>query len=299
MDLTQAATISAKSHNIQQRFLSLITLFEETRLFIHPHLSSSAIIYCFERLSLWAGNTGAMGNPLTSLSLDQQLFQSADVREQINRQLDEIEEATDDLTKKIHNQSRNNDKTVDQDRTSGIGLIDKSNENSIDEAKIILLIIHECINSLFRLGMLVKKPSPHDRFKQAFTDYDRTLTDSIDIDYIEQRYSKLANSLLSTRLGRAVAKRRRFIIYCRDQRSPQGIAETAIDDFMATGRLQSKAVSFYPLLYSSSNSEDEEWENSSFTSVSTTAHHLSGPTLSRMANLPAALQTFECSICFY
>jgi hypothetical protein len=95
-DLTQARTISAKSHNVRQHFLNLIALANEKHTTLPHNFSLPEVVDSLERFSLWAGNMGAMRDPLIPLSLDQRLFQAADIRDQINRQLDEIEEAIDD-----------------------------------------------------------------------------------------------------------------------------------------------------------------------------------------------------------
>lgn len=92
----QRVTISAQSHNARQHFLDLIELSKENHSSLSFNLPSAAVTDCLERFSLWAGNMGAMRNPLTPLSLDQRLFQATDIRQQIHRQLDEIEEAIDD-----------------------------------------------------------------------------------------------------------------------------------------------------------------------------------------------------------
>lgn len=93
---TPPVTISAQSQSVRQRFLNLIRLSNENISALAFNIPSTAIVDCLERFSLWAGNMGAMHNPLTPLSLDQRLFQAADIRQQIYRQLDEIEEAIDD-----------------------------------------------------------------------------------------------------------------------------------------------------------------------------------------------------------
>lgn len=92
----ETVTISAQSHNVRQRFLDLIGLSEENDSSLAFDLPSTAVVDCLERFSLWAGNMGAMHNPLAPLSLDQRLFQATDIRQQIHRQLDEMEEAIDD-----------------------------------------------------------------------------------------------------------------------------------------------------------------------------------------------------------
>jgi hypothetical protein len=92
----QVVTISAQSHRVRQHFLDLIDLSKDNHSSLILSLPSAAVVDCLERFSLWAGNMGAMRNPLAPLSLDQRLLQATDIRQQIHRQLDEIEESIDD-----------------------------------------------------------------------------------------------------------------------------------------------------------------------------------------------------------
>ncbi|UKZ93563.1 uncharacterized protein TrAFT101_008474 [Trichoderma asperellum] len=295
------ATISAKSHNVRQHFLDFITLSRESQSSLSPYVSPSAIVDCLERFSLWAGNMGAMRSPQTPLSLDQRLSQAADIGEQINRQLGEIEEAIDDLTNIIRHPISNRDIAIDQDNNSsivGISAIEKTSKGSLDEASINLQIIHECINSLFRLGMLIRKLSPRDRFKQALLNSDLTFPDSFDIDYVKNKYPKIANSPLSIRVGGGIAKRRNFIRYCRDHRSRLGMDETTIHNATDTELLSSKATTFAPLPNFNLTLQEEEFDDFSLVSASTMATSLSNLTLPRLVDLAPTNQPFECPICF-
>ncbi|EHK41994.1 hypothetical protein TRIATDRAFT_175603, partial [Trichoderma atroviride IMI 206040] len=237
-------------------------------------LPSAAVVDCLERFSLWAGNMGAMRNPLASLSLDRRLLQATDIRQQIHRQLDEMEEAIGDLTKMIRNPSVNRGTAIDQISSSsivGISALDKPSEDILDETKITLQIIHECINSLFRLGILIRKLN---------------------------KYSKLANSPLSIRFGSGIAKRRNFIRYCRDHRSRLGMDETNIHDVADTELLSSKATTLAPPPNFDLTSQEEEGDNFSLASASTMATSLSNLTLPSLVDLAPTSQPFECPICF-
>lgn len=163
---------------------------------------------------------------------------------------------------------------------------------------MILQIIRESINSLFRLGMLVRKLSPRDRFQQALRNHDLTFSESFDIDYVEQRYNKLRTSQLPKRLGSAIAKRRQFIKYCRDHSSRLEVDETT-HNATATKRLSSKATTFvlHPNVHSGDIFE-EEYDNVSLTSASTIADSFSNLTLPRLADIAKTQEPFICPICF-
>ncbi len=54
----------------------------------------------------------------------------------------------------------------------------------LDEANIMLQIILESIRSLFRIGVLVRKSSPRDRFKRALQASQMAVPASFDIDRV-------------------------------------------------------------------------------------------------------------------
>lgn len=201
----------------------------------------------------------------------------------------------------IRSPSSNSGTAIDQVISSsvvGISALDKTSEDSLDEAKITLQIIHECINSLFRLSMLIRKLSPRDRFKQALLSSDLAILNSFDIDYVSNKYSKLANSPLSIRLGSGIAKRINFIRYCRDHRSRLGMEETNIHDIADIELLSSKATTFAPPPSFNLTSQQEEGDNFSLASASTMAKSLSDQTLPNLVDLAPTNQPFECPICF-
>ncbi|KAL6879174.1 hypothetical protein J3F83DRAFT_725355 [Trichoderma novae-zelandiae] len=305
-DLAPMQTISAKSHVVRRGLLDLMTLMRENCTDGLSDLQHTAAADCLDRFSLWAGNMGAMRSPLSPLSLDQRLGEAVDVREQINRQLDEIIEATTDLTNIIQHVNPRRDTAVDasisSDLASAIGLdpTDESNDVASDEADMLLQIISESIKSLLRLGILVRKVAPRDRFRQALVSSDTAFLEWFDINYVAQRYEKLGNSQLSNRLGSAIAKRRQFIKYCRDHRSRLGLDEaTRTHDATASERLSSKATTFAPVPdLQMGNILEEEYDGISLASASTMANSSSSLKLPQLDDLSRAHEPFECPICF-
>ena len=138
-----------------------------------------------------------------------------------------------------------------------------------DEAHMILEVISECINSLFRIGILVSKPTTRDRFKEALRASDPASSNLFDINYIKERYPKIRADWLLTRLGCANAKRRQFIKYCQDpNRSRQEAEEEGDDD-----------------------------DSISLTSASTITDALPTRSLPRLAELSKGQEPFKCPIC--
>ena len=92
-DSAHIQTISAKSRVVRQNLIDLTNLKNDEYKDRFSDLQRSTATDCLDRFSLWAGNMGAMRSPQSPLSLDQRLHEAEDIREQINRQLDEIIEA--------------------------------------------------------------------------------------------------------------------------------------------------------------------------------------------------------------
>jgi len=173
-----------------------------------------------------------------------------------------------------------------------------------DEATVTLEVVSECIKSLFRTGILVRKSAPRDRFKRALQIPDLAFPAFYDIDYVKQKHPKASPEWLSNRLGGAIAKRRQFIKYCRDHRTRLGAEDAANEGLevlaTATERLSSKATTFAAnkAQQTEATEKDDEDAAVSMWSASTTADTLSTLKLPRLADLSPSREAFECPICF-
>lgn len=88
-----------------------------------------------------------------------------------------------------------------------------------DEASDILDVASECIRSLLKISILIRKATPRDRFAKALDGRENPFIDQFDINYVGERYPKLArpgSRWLRERLGRAITKRRQFLRYTRE-----------------------------------------------------------------------------------
>jgi len=94
-----------------------------------------------------------------------------------------------------------------------------------DEAHDILDVASECIRSLLRISVLIRKATPRDRFSRAIqttSAKSSPFLDQFDICHVAERYPKLKRNeaaRLCERLGRAITKRRQFLRYSRQHRS--------------------------------------------------------------------------------
>lgn len=270
---------------------------------------------------LWAGNLGAMRQPSSRLSLDQRLANAPEVHGLICRHLADICEAVDDLSGTIlagpGSKVKGDSPDDDDDDDTEISDPDMESDEPFDEASMILEVIAEAISSLFRLGILVRKASPTDRFKRALQMSDTMFNDTFDIGYVREKHPKIRNShqdWLPTRLGRLISKRRMFIKYSREHKARLEFDEPPPGDLperqaAQTERQSSKATTFHldqlppsalapPAENEAGPEEEDVDEVMSVMSASTMSNTLSVLKLPALADLSADGQFFECPICF-
>ncbi|KAL7914923.1 hypothetical protein GGI35DRAFT_163767 [Trichoderma velutinum] len=234
---------------------------------------------------------GAMHSPYSPLSLDQQLLEATDILEQIKRQLNEIIEAIDDLTTIVqYGHLKSNaplDLDICTDLASILGLdpIDEGDEFSLNEITVALRIVSKSIDSLFQLGMLVKKSASCERFKPALRNSEPAFPGVTDIDYVKKKHIKLRSGRLILRLGSAIAKRRQFLKYYREHRSRPGVDES---DHNAATSPNFRSEEIF----------EEDYDNVSSSNASMMADSTSNLALPRLADIARTQQPFECPICF-
>lgn len=185
-------------------------------------------------------------------------------------------------------------------------------EKPTDEATMLLNMISDCITSLFRTGILIRKAGTTDRFKRALQASTTTFHPTFDIDYVREKHPKLkgreqSTSGLPERLGNAMSKRRQFIKYSRDHRARlayEGPVEPLEDLPARTEQLSSKATSLHPekfpgpSLLPTAVEEEEEEDVVSVMSASTFSGSASTLKLPRLDDLSPNGAPFECPICF-
>ncbi|KAL6407945.1 hypothetical protein AUP68_08986 [Ilyonectria robusta] len=303
-DSEQAQSISKKSQQVRRSFLDLISCMKEKKHDISP--SPAEIIDALERFTLWARNLGAMHSPTAKLSLDHRLSAAHDIRQQICLQLDEVATALEDLMSIVQGISPNRDmafdmdievEDVDEESLEIDGLEDEdATIEPFDEAHMLIEVISESISYLFRIGILVRKSTPRDRFKRALQASDLAFPASFDVDYVRQKHPKIREGSLLGRLGGGIAKRRQFIRYCRDHRNRLGADDLGEEGKLIDARTehsQSKATTFLP-----QKVEEVEDDAVSFMSASTATESLSNLKLPLLADLSNNNEAFECPICF-
>lgn len=185
--------------------------------------------------------------------------------------------------------------SLEEDRVSDTE--DISREEQVNQE---LDMVSQCLKALFRIGILVRKSTPRDRFERALQQSELAFPAECDTNYVEERYPKLASkdaNWLASRLGVANAKRRQFIHYVRE-------ATLEAEDMNPMADTSSKATTFVipgnlskPILQERSPIEEED-DLVSLVSASTTFDNNSTLTLPSLSDLGPDGENFECPICF-
>ncbi|KAK0616329.1 hypothetical protein B0T14DRAFT_567936 [Immersiella caudata] len=193
-----------------------------------------------DRFLLWAGNIGARNPPESKFSLEARLAAASELLEQVLDLLEDLDDALEDLSEIVAGNRENRTIPSEPVTTESRGSVER------DEAHDILDVASECIRSLLRISILIRKATPRDRFAKATQlAYwkNSPFLDQFDINYVAERYPKLQrNEILCNRLGRAITKRRQFFRYSRQHRArtvgnidqPEGTEEEqATEDILA------------------------------------------------------------------
>jgi hypothetical protein len=255
--------LAAATRAIRDAFPRLIDAFttkSASDAASNPH---TTLIDAHERFQLWLGSVGAAVDRQKRISLEWRLRDAPEIKEEIMSLLNDLMEGIEDCmhTLKLH-QSLTNVRVVyaiatgerekrmkDADMVDVTGDSDSDNVRvdvrAVDEAQDILAVIEDCVRSLLRLAILIKKASPRDRWNRALQrQQDNNLDDSFDIRHVGEKFPKLArpeNEWLRFRLGRAITQRRQFIRYSREHKNHltgQGSHELPPVPSMAEHRLR-------------------------------------------------------------
>ncbi|KAI1385762.1 uncharacterized protein F4822DRAFT_354088 [Hypoxylon trugodes] len=302
----QNRNISALSHRVKAGLYDLKGHLEWEDWGVRLSTRPGAIEDIIDRYSLWTGNLGALHSPKSKLSLDQRLTNAPEVRDQICEFLDDLQEAVDDLTEITLQELYAGDETdliedgweADIDNALAPDLL------ASDEAKSIIEVISQCVRSLFRVGVLIRREGHSDRFQRALQHSDCTFPTWVDIGHVRNKYPKLCKpeaGQLAERVGNANAKRRQYVKYCRDHQSRLAYLPDNDNDDTNTAIESSKATTFFPDSFDRSTQSElnitEEEDNISL-STATTLESSTRVELPSLQDLSPDSEPFECPICF-
>ncbi|KAK7757461.1 hypothetical protein SLS62_000476 [Diatrype stigma] len=333
-DLEIDENISSKSHSLKIGLRNLICLLEEKEATSGVVVYSVSVSDVLDRFMLWCGNLGALHKPTKTISLDQRLAGAPEVRDQILVNIADLNEAIEDREFKhpmfypstykgavsgiIFGDSPNREIPPDDDESDdpgndedGAALHDRdrhgldASDAPMDEAHMNLELMAEAMKSLFRLGVLVRRSGPQDRFQRALQQSTFVFPATFDTNYVEQKYPKLYNvedRWLSKRLGSANAKRRQFMKYCREHKARLDAYddETPILRDGATEKLSSKATTFIHNVEQQSPepASGDDDDAISIMTATTTFNAATKLKLPSLAELSSGADHFECPICF-
>ncbi|KKP02493.1 hypothetical protein THAR02_05402 [Trichoderma harzianum] len=317
--MKQAQTLPQKSLIVKKRFISLIENLEENEIL--NDIYSRDALDALERFALWAGSLGALREPNSQLSIEYRLAEAPDIRIEIHRQLDYLLEAIDDGMLEIARLTNTSNvpsvATIVQKRQANYELqeddkdmehfdsfVDIQSEPS-EEIRTNLELISESLRMLFRIAVLVRKANPDNRFERAIHSSKCTFPPTFDIEHVREKHPKIKakeQSWLAERLGKAIARRRQFIKYCRDRKDRLALDDENIEAKSATTVMQSsKATTLDPKeIHAATNFAVGDYEDEvvSILSISTATYVLSTFRLPRLADLSRNGEAFECPICF-
>ena len=244
------------------------------------------------RLRIWAANIGA--HQTNQSSLDYRLRDSAHIRNQIIKLLDDLVKRLGEARSFIQND------TVDGDDEDVESLQGSSSEDEEPQSETQQLqrSVATIINCLFQMSMLVRKPAQHD-LRIASRKADVAHFEHFDHNHVRDKYPG-ADDLIVSRLGRAITRRRMYLKY-RERHAmklKQGI-NTAVgvkDNATSAGALSETVVT------DALSRNIEFQDNASDSGISRTSY---APTLMSGGNItipapPKASkggEPFECPYC--
>ena len=252
------------------------------------------------RLRLWAANIGA--HQTGQSSLDFRLRDASHVREQIIKLLHGLLRRIQDAKDVLADDEESNDEEVADDALGG--------EDPKTEIQELQQSVATNINCLFQMSMLVRKPAQHDVYlgsKRA----DVAAFEPFDYSHVREKYPK-ADDVLAKRLGKAITRRRKYLIY-RERHATklrQGISnvDPGAHDFQKVTESEVMTLGTRSIL-SDTIFTDFEKRNIDFDDkVSDTGTQTSyAPTLLSGGNVPIprppktslGRAPFECPYCFY
>ncbi|KAI1657010.1 hypothetical protein F4813DRAFT_88267 [Daldinia decipiens] len=300
--MSQNDNILERSRKVKILFIDLKSRLEDDTSGVPSQVCPEAIEDALDRFLLWSGNLGALHLPENKLSLDYRVRAAPEIRDQICEFLDDLRLSIEELTEASILSTLNLESLGLSDDTTELGSKDATSytlkQVSSYEAQSLLEEISQCIRSLFRVGVLIRKAVPRDRFQEALRRSDSMFPPAFDIDYAKNKHPKLCKNdmeWLAERIGKANAQRRQYIQYCRDHRTRLGNIPDETDRGSDTNRedAESKATTMFPI-----EGPELEEETISLTTASTMFDSKNCLKLPTLDKLSPELESFECPICF-
>ncbi|PGH04453.1 CAMK protein kinase [Polytolypa hystricis UAMH7299] len=201
-----------------------------------------------DRFHIWAGNIGAFQQLPNKTSLDWRLRNAPKISAQVIELLEDIREALSDISSiALGNRENRRDifslSELNEISSCGDMIID-NDTTEITELQEILETLQDSITGLFRISSLISEATPRDRYiKALMSSTHRQFDESFDISHVMHRFPRLRHDdrkWLGTRLGKAIARRRGYLRYCREHRERLGREDNCAPDTQPALELQPK-----------------------------------------------------------
>ncbi|KAH3913620.1 hypothetical protein HBH56_105500 [Parastagonospora nodorum] len=172
------------------------------------------------RFRLWVGNIGA--HHKGRASLDYKLREASHIRTRVIELLQHLEHDLQDMLQIITGQQMSWEDMTDSDSDSDTSNIGSqfSEEHPPTELAQLISNMSEVIVCLMRLSIAIRNPAPHDRFRHS-----RQMNDPPqepwDIAHVREKFPD-APEYLVLRLGRAISRRRQYLVYREEHRMKLG-----------------------------------------------------------------------------
>ncbi|KAI1122742.1 hypothetical protein F5Y10DRAFT_270798 [Nemania abortiva] len=223
MDGYKEQTVASRTRLAEDRFNEIINQLELSGKV--SSISIESVTDALDRFKLWVGDVEARQPAASPTSLEARLATAG-------RTLQQVEDLQGGLIKALNDLLEITCGQREDRRISDENLIDHDDltplENQLEakpslgtertESQDILDVITDFIRTLLKIGALIRRITPPDRFSRALQSGD-PLMDQFDINYVAERYPKLNrpdSEWLCARLGRAITKRRRFLRHVRE-----------------------------------------------------------------------------------
>lgn len=160
-------------------------------------------------------NLGAAHPATDRRSADYRLRDAPEVVDRIVELLEELAEINSEALE-ILSGERSNRHIAEEDNDTD----NSSPGSSQDELTELFLSTGDCLTSLFKVSMLVKKATTRDRYARAASAKDRPYPVEFDIRHVADKFPKAREQpWLLKRLGTGITQRRQYLRYCRNHKN--------------------------------------------------------------------------------
>ncbi|RYP79086.1 hypothetical protein DL771_000064 [Monosporascus sp. 5C6A] len=168
------------------------------------------------RFKVWSGNIGAHRKGRSSL--DYRLRDASNLQEHVNDLLEDLNKSLVDAHAILTGDKEPWDKAPENRIPSVFPkeILDPGDFDFESEIDQIFADIVEVLDTLCRISVSLRNPTPHDRF-MSFASTDTSCYERNDIEHVREKYNN-AEDFIVQRLGKALSHRRQYFKYRESHR---------------------------------------------------------------------------------